>query len=152
MSEHNCEKPKIEVNESKIDLSRRKFLSAVGAAAATVGLAGLASSAEAATKKYKVCSTKDVKVGGATRFQIQALGGAMILITQPKAGVFRAFNAACTHAGIPLGTVVGKDIACSDGHNAAFNLDTGKVTRGPAQMPLKKYTVTKSGTTLYINA
>ncbi|NBQ92639.1 MAG: Rieske (2Fe-2S) protein [Micrococcales bacterium] len=152
MSEHNCAKPNIEVTESKIDLSRRKFLSAIGIAAATVGLTGLASSAEAATKKYKVCSTKDVKVRGATIAQIKTSSGSLfVLITQPKAGVYRAFNAACTHEGQMVTGVEGSNLVCP-AHRAAFSMDTGKVSRGPAQMPLRKYTLTKTGTTLYINA
>ncbi|NDC49730.1 MAG: Rieske (2Fe-2S) protein [Micrococcales bacterium] len=152
MSEHNCVKPNIEVTESKIDLSRRKFLSAIGIAAATVGLSGVASSAEAATKKYKVCSTKDVKVRGATIAQIKTSSGSLfVLITQPKAGVYRAFNAACTHQGQLVTGVEGSNLVCP-AHGAAFSMDTGKANRGPAQMPLRKYTVTKTGTTLYINA
>ena len=152
MSEHNCVKPNIEVTESKIDLSRRRFLSAIGIAAATVGLSGIASSAEAATKKYKVCSTKDVKVRGATIAQIKTSSGSLfVLITQPKAGVYRAFNAACTHQGQLVTGVEGSNLVCP-AHGAAFSMDTGKANRGPAQMPLRKYTVTKTGTTLYINA
>ncbi|NBR54543.1 MAG: Rieske (2Fe-2S) protein [Micrococcales bacterium] len=152
MSEHNCAKPNIEVTESKIDLSRRKFLSAIGIAAATVGLTGLASSAEAATKKYKVCSTKDVKVRGATIAQIKTSSGSLfVLITQPKAGVYRAFNAACTHEGQMVTGVEGSNLVCP-AHGASFSMDTGQANRGPAQMPLRKYTVTKTGTTLYINA
>ena len=152
MSEHNCVKPKIEVTETKLDLSRRKFLSAIGIAAATFGLTGIASSAEAATKKYKVCSTKDVKLRGATSVQIMTSAGSLfVIITQPKAGVYRAFNAACTHNGQLVTGIEGTNLVCP-AHGAAFSMDTGKANRGPAQMPLRKYTVTKTGTTLYINA
>jgi len=151
MPDDFCTQRKVtDVTETKLDLSRRNFLSGIATIAATVGLTSIAESAEAKTKKYKVCSTKDIKVGGATRFIIQGAGGVMVLITQPKAGVFRAFSAICTHAGIPLGRVNGKNIVCADGHQASFSLDSGKVTRGPANMPLPKYTLTKTGTTLYI--
>ena len=152
MSEKSCENQVIQVTEGAFGSTRRNFLKTVAVTAASLGMTGLASTAQAATKKYKVCSTKDVKVGGASRFQINTSSGAiMVLITQPKSGTFRAFNAACTHMGQILGVLQGTNVVC-EAHGASFNIDTGKVTRPPASMPLKKYTITKTGTTLYINA
>lgn len=152
MSEYSCENNVIQVSEGAFGASRRNFLKTVAVTAASLGMTGLASTAQAATKKYKVCATKDVKVGGASRFQINTSTGAiMVLITQPKAGTFRAFNAACTHMGSILGFLQGTNIVCP-AHGASFDMNTGSVTRPPAQMPLTKYTITKTGTTLYINA
>lgn len=155
MSENSCQHHKAtEVNESRLGLSRRNFLTGVATFASAVGLTAIADSATAATKKYKVCSTKDVKVKGANRFQINtASGPMMVIITQPKAGVYRAFNATCTHMGALIGAIdqTGSTLIC-EAHGARFNSDSGKVTGGPAPKPLTKYTVTTTGTTLYINA
>ncbi|MEY4418554.1 MAG: hypothetical protein RIQ88_992 [Actinomycetota bacterium] len=153
MEENYCNEPKTtKVAESKLMLNRRHFLGAIASAAATLGLSSIASSAEAATKKYKVCSTKDIKVGSATRFQVSTSQGPIfVLITQPKAKTYRAFNATCTHAGQLISSLSGTNLRC-DAHGATFNMDSGRVTGGPAPRALTKYTLTVTGTTIYINA
>jgi nitrite reductase/ring-hydroxylating ferredoxin subunit len=152
MPDDFCTQRKVtDVTETKLDLSRRNFLSGIATIAATVGLTSLAESAEAKTKKYKVCATKEIKVGGASIFRIAAAGGIMVLITQPKKGVFRAFNPACTHEGFQLERIEGKSLICPR-HGARFNSDTGNATAGPTRKALKKYTTVVEGTTLYINA
>lgn len=151
MSENTCTHRNVtEVKETKSQLSRKHFLGAIASVAATVGLSGIAESATAATKKYKVCSTKDVKVKSANIFQVAAAGGLLVLITQPKAGVFRAFNPSCTHAGATLGGINGTNLVCNV-HGATFNTSTGAPTGGPARSALGKYTLSQTGTTLYIS-
>jgi len=151
MSEHVCPQRNVtEVHESKSQLSRKNFLTVIAATAATLGLSGIADSATAATKKYKVCSTKDVKVGSANIFQIAAAGNLMVLVTQPKAGVFRAFNPSCTHQGFQLSGISGANLVCNV-HGAQFSTNTGAVTKGPASRALGKYTISQTGTTLYIS-
>ena len=154
MSEHKCPSTSFtEVSESKLALTRRNFLTGVALAAGAVGLGSVSEKAEAATKRYKVCSTKDVRVRGGAIFRVKvAKGNIMVMITQPKAGVFRAFNPACTHQGIQISALEGGNLVCNFGHGAQFDPTTGAVRRGPAQMPLASYKLTKSGTTLYINA
>jgi nitrite reductase/ring-hydroxylating ferredoxin subunit len=151
-NEYCTERKVTDVTETKLDLTRRNFLSGIATLAATVGLTSLAQTAEAATKKYKVCATKDVKVGGAAIFRIAATGGTiMVMITQPKKGTFRAFNPACTHQGYQIGSIEGTSLVCSV-HGARFNSDSGAVVAGPARTALKKYTASVEGTTVYINA
>ena len=151
MSDFDCPNRRLtEVNESKISLSRRNFLTGLAVAAGSVGLTGIAESADAATKKYKVCSTKDVKVGSAVMFLVKS-ANIMVLITQPKAGTFRAFNPACTHEGFQIDGVQGKNLVCPV-HGAQFDSTSGAVKRGPARTSLKQYKLTKTGTTIYINA
>jgi len=137
-----------EVEESKRSLSRRNFFAGFALAATSLGLTGIASSAEAASKKYKVCATKDIKVGGGSIFFISS-ANMMVLITQPKKDVFRAFNPACTHAGTQVSKIEGTNIRCTS-HNALFDLNSGKVTRGPAGLPLQKYTLTVDKKTVYV--
>lgn len=66
-----------------------------------------------------------------------------IVVTQPAAGVFRAFSAVCTHAGCALADVSDGTINCPC-HGSKFNLD-GTVANGPARRPLEGKSVTVDG-------
>ncbi|NDC19192.1 MAG: hypothetical protein EBZ87_02870 [Microbacteriaceae bacterium] len=148
MSDHQCN-PNAREAEETLGLSRRNFFAGVALAASTLGLSTLATSAQAASKKYKVCATKDIKVGGGSIFKISAAGGKQVLITQPKSGVFRAFNPACTHEGFPIGSISGTNMICKR-HGATFDTSTGKATRAPASIPLQKYTLTVENKNIFI--
>jgi thiosulfate dehydrogenase [quinone] large subunit len=124
-------------------LSRRALLGGIAAALATAGLASASEAALAAAKKYKLCKTTDVKVGSGKIVQLST--GKAIYVTQPKKNVFRAFDAYCTHEPALLGSPVGSNIVCGK-HGSKFNSDTGALVQGPARKPLKKYTVSVSGT------
>jgi nitrite reductase/ring-hydroxylating ferredoxin subunit len=151
MSEHSCSNQNAtQVRETKAQLTRRSFLTVIATTAATIGLSGIAQTATAATKKYKVCTTNQIKVGRAKIFQIYSAGNLMVLITQPKSGVFRAFNPTCTHQAFQLSGISKTNLVC-DIHGSKFDTTTGAVTNGPARMPLGKYTLTQTGTTLYIS-
>ena len=148
MSDPQCNPNAREAKET-IGLSRRNFFAGVALAASTLGLSTLATSAQAASKKYKVCATKDIKVGGGSIFKISAAGGKQVLITQPKSGVFRAFNPACTHEGFPIGSISGTNMICKR-HGATFDTSTGRATRGPANIPLEKYTLSVENKYIFI--
>jgi nitrite reductase/ring-hydroxylating ferredoxin subunit len=109
--------------------------------ASTLGLSALAQSAEAATKKYTVCKTTDVKLGSAKLFEVAP--NKPVLITQPKKGVFRAFSVYCTHSGAVIGLVQGSNLVCQV-HGAKFDSTTGAVKQGPATKALTRYTCTVS--------
>ncbi|MEI8231806.1 MAG: Rieske (2Fe-2S) protein [Actinomycetes bacterium] len=146
---HACVSNPKATSKETLGLSRRNFFSGIAVAAGSLGLTALATSAQAASKKYKVCETKAIKVGGGSIFNISAAGGIQIMITQPKAGVFRAFNPACTHQGYRLNSISGTNIICPI-HRAQFDTTTGNVTRGPAQIPLQKYTLTVENKNLFV--
>ena len=148
MSEHECNPNAREAKET-LGLTRRNFFAGVALAASTLGLSAIASSAQAASKKYKVCATKDITVGGGSIFKIAAAGGLQILITQPKSGVFRAFNPACTHEGYRVGSISGTNIICKK-HGATFDTNSGNATRGPANIPLQKYTLSVESKNIYV--
>jgi nitrite reductase/ring-hydroxylating ferredoxin subunit len=148
MSEHECN-PNAREAKDTLGLSRRNFFAGIALAASTIGLSTLATSAQAASKKYKVCATNDIKVGGGSIFKIASAGGLQVLITQPKAGVFRAFNPACTHEGYRIGSISGTNIICKK-HGATFDTSTGRATRGPAGIPLQKYTLTVDKKTIFV--
>ena len=134
---------------SRVDLSRRNFLTGVALAAGSIGLSSFASSAQAAAKKYKVCATKDIRVGGASSFRVAAAKNRLILITQPKKGVFRAFDQKCTHDGFAVNSIEGKNLLCQ-AHGALFDMTSGAVKRGPAKKALTKYTVTVQKNFVYV--
>ena len=147
---HNCASHgSNEPKQAKNGLSRRSFLSAIAVAAGSVGLTSLATSAEAASKKYKICATKDIKVGGASSFRIASGKNMMVLITQPKKGTFRAFDQRCTHDGYAVNSIEGKNLICQ-AHGALFDMDSGSVRRGPARRSLTKYTVTVEKNFVYV--
>jgi len=127
--------------------TRRSLLRTAAIGLAALGMSSVASTAMAASKKITVCKTTAIKVGGANIFSPK--GGVPVLITHPKAGVFRAFSPYCTHQHVPVGHIEGSNVIC-DQHGASFSTDSGKVNRGPATTGLPKYTVTVSGTSVIV--
>lgn len=77
----------------------------------------------------------DVPVGGGKVFNDK------IVVTQPTAGEYKAFSAACTHSGCTVSDVKDGTINCAC-HGSKFSDKDGSVTRGPAMRPLEAKTVT----------
>lgn len=128
-------------------LARRTLLAGIGAALVGVGLTGPAESAFAAAKTYTVGKTTDIAVGSAHMYTV---AGTPVIVTQPKKGVFKAFNGYCTHQQVQLSNISGTNLICSQ-HGSMFNTTTGKVTGGPARSALPNYKATVSGTTLKVS-
>lgn len=129
-------------------LSRRGLLKGFAGVAATIGFTALGGSAMAASKTYTACKTTDVKVGSA---KIVTLPGTStkVVITQPKAGTFKAFNPLCTHQPVMISAMSGTNLVCQQ-HNGMFNTTTGAVTGGPPRRALTSYKVTVSGTSVKV--
>ncbi len=89
-------------------------------------------------------AASDIPVGGG-----KILGDAKYVVTQPTAGVYKAFNKSCTHQGCPVSSIMGSEIVCKC-HGARFSLADGSVTNGPATRPLATATVTVEGDKLKI--
>jgi Rieske Fe-S protein len=89
-------------------------------------------------------STDDVPVGGGTVFQDQ-----QIVVTQPKAGEFKAFSAFCTHAQCFVTAVRDGAIDCPC-HGSRFSITDGSVLNGPALQPLAAKSVTVNGDQLTV--
>ena len=93
----------------------------------------------------KLAATADVPVGGGV-----ILADAQLVITQPKAGTFKAFSATCTHKSCLVGDVRDGMIVCTC-HGSEFSITDGSVVAAPrglttAQVqPLPEKTVTVSG-------
>ena len=104
--------------------------------AAPAGSAGSGGSAVLA-------KTSDVPVGGG-----KILTGPKIVITQPKAGSFKAFTAVCTHLGCTVGSVSGGTINCPC-HGSKFSAANGSVVNGPAASPLPAVSIKVQGTSIF---
>ena len=67
-----------------------------------------------------------------------------LVITQPKAGTFKAFSAICTHQGCAVSTVENGTINCPC-HGSEFAITDGSVVAGPAPKPLPAQAIKVSG-------
>lgn len=124
-------------------LSRRGLLGAFAAAAVAIGFGSFGESAMAASKTYIACRTTDIKVGSAKIVTIPKTS-IKVAITQPKKGVFKAFQPICTHQGAQITGLSGSNLVCRQ-HGASFSTTTGAATGGPTRKALKSYKVTVSG-------
>lgn len=147
--EQNCSGACDSHSHKERELSRRALLGGFATLLAGVGLTGLGASAAEAATKYKVTAAKNVPVDSAKVFTVK---GKSILITQPKAGVFRAFANRCTHQGAALGpqALNNQNLMCRQ-HGASFNASNGAVVGGPATRALTRYTVTTINKNLYVS-
>jgi Rieske Fe-S protein len=89
-----------------------------------------------------LASTADIPVGGGKVFADKD-----VVVTQPKAGTFKAFSATCTHQGCKVGEVAGGTINCPC-HGSKFAIADGSVAKGPAAKPLPAKTVKVDGTSI----
>ena len=108
---------------------------------------GSASSSAAAPSGTPV-KTADVPVGGGI---IQGNDAdTAFVVTQPTAGVFKAFSRKCTHQGCKVTKVAQGMIDCPC-HQSQFDITTGAPTSASqAKSPLPAKTATVSGDSVYI--
>jgi len=81
----------------------------------------------------------DIPVGGGT-----IIAATKTVVTQPKAGEFKAFTSICTHMGCPVAQVANGTIDCNC-HGSQYDIATGAVSRGPATRPLAPKKVAVKG-------
>lgn len=84
-------------------------------------------------------ATADVPVGGGV-----VLDGKKIVVTQPKAGDFKAFTAVCTHMQCLVSSVKDNTISCPC-HGSTYSAADGSVKGGPASSPLRSIAVAVEG-------
>ncbi|GGO27205.1 Rieske (2Fe-2S) protein [Micromonospora parathelypteridis] len=124
-------------------LSRRGLLTGVGA----LGAAGLLSacgagdsptdSQAAAAPGTVLARAGDVPVGGGTVT-------AGVLVVQPEAGTFRAYDATCPHQGVRVGAPRDGVVTCP-AHNSTFSPSDGARLGGPATKGLTEIPVRLDG-------
>ncbi|MEU1668822.1 Rieske (2Fe-2S) protein [Streptomyces sparsogenes] len=130
--------------------TRRCFLTAAGAAglaAALTACGGGDDSSSAAPsqgggKGMELAKTSDIPEGGGKVFEDHK-----IVVTQPKAGEFKAFSSVCPHAGNPVGDVSGGTINCPF-HGSKFSITDGSVKAGPSPKPLPSAEIEVKGGTI----
>ena len=74
---------------------------------------------------------------------------ARVVITQPKQGTFKAFDAICPHAGCEVTDIVQNVIYCPC-HGSTFDATTGAHIAGPSPRGLAPLPVTVSGSTISV--
>ena len=63
--------------------------------------------------------------------------GQRVVVTQPSAGVYKAFSGYCTHQAGKVNQFPGRRMQCSS-HGSQFKLNNGTVLRGPASRRLEQ--------------
>ena len=86
----------------------------------------------------RVASADDVGEGETLRLEV----GGTVLVVARSGGRFFAFQEFCTHRFGPLseGCIRGTEVECP-WHRSEFEMQTGKVLRGPAKVDLKVFPV-----------
>jgi Rieske Fe-S protein len=87
----------------------------------------------------RLASTSDIPVGGGKIFSDDK-----VVVTQPTAGAFKAYDTTCTHAGCAVTKISGGTINCPC-HGAKFSLEDGSVAAGPAPSPLQEVSIKVEG-------
>ena len=135
--------PALSSSEPSPLLSRRRLLVRAGLSTLAVGaLAGCTNYGKAAAPASIQASvtvpTSEVPVGSGKIY-----ADAQAVITQPTAGVFKAFSSICTHHQCPLASVT-TTINCNC-HGSQFSITDGSVVHDPATSPLPAKKVKVSG-------
>ena len=75
----------------------------------------------------------------------------LVVVTQPQAGVYKAFTAVCPHQGCTVANVSNNQIQCPC-HGSIFSAKDGTVINGPATTALSPMTATVSGANVTVTA
>jgi Rieske Fe-S protein len=143
-----------------LPISRRAVIMNAGlAAAAIAGISSCTNYGTAPVAEPSAATTSGGATGGAsseltaTEADIPVGSGkifpdAQTVITQPKAGEFKAFSSICTHQACPVATVT-ETINC-DCHGSKYSITDGSVVNPPAPQPLPAKTIKVDGNTLTV--
>ncbi|MER5747793.1 Rieske (2Fe-2S) protein [Streptomyces sp. NPDC002225] len=100
---------------------------------------GPTAAATATAAGSALADTADIPRGGGKVFPDRH-----VVVTQPKAGEFKAFSSTCTHQGCTVSRVADGTIDCPC-HGSKFDASTGAVVHGPATRPLPAKRITVAG-------
>lgn len=107
------------------------------------GTTGPGATAAAPPAAKPLVETGKVPVGGGV-----VLEGERLVVTQPQAGVFKAFSAVCTHQGCIVTSVADGVIECGC-HGSRFRAADGTVAGGPANRPLREIRIKSDATGIF---
>ncbi|MGW4032912.1 Rieske (2Fe-2S) protein [Streptomyces sp. NPDC004838] len=136
-------------------VTRRTVVAAVGGAGLTVALTACGAEDEGGAVGSGTAGGGDSAGGsgggGGTELakvaDIPEGGGKVVgdvVITQPRAGEFKAFSSKCTHQGCAVQGVENNVITCPC-HNSRFDAGDGSVKGGPATAPLPSASIKVEG-------
>lgn len=114
----------------------------LGSTAASTPSSATGTATGAASSSNVLLTTAEVPEGGG-----KIIDGKNIVVTQPEAGVFKAFSAVCTHQGCIVSTVANGTIDCPC-HGSEFSVKDGSVVHGPATSPLPTVAIKVEGTSI----
>jgi nitrite reductase/ring-hydroxylating ferredoxin subunit len=80
-----------------------------------------------------------IPVGGGVIYEKEK-----VVVTQPKAGVYKGFDAMCTHQKCLLAEVKGGTINCAC-HGGKYSIDDGSVVHPPPSVDLPPRNITVAG-------
>src|SRR6478735_5743659 len=117
--------------------ARRTVVAAVGAAGLAAALTACGADDKASTTGSdngaagnaagtELAKTADIPEGGGKVFADKG-----VVVTQPKAGTYKAFSSKCTHAGCAVKGIANGVITCPC-HGSEFSATDGSVKKGPA--------------------
>lgn len=125
--------------------ARRTVMAAAGAAGLAVAVTACGSkddssepAAEQSAAGTALAKTSDIPEGGGKIFKDQG-----VVVTQPTAGIYKAFSSKCTHAGCAVTGITNGVITCPC-HQSEFSVADGSVKKGPATKALAAESITVS--------
>lgn len=138
-------------------MDRKRFLSSLGLSAGTIFIAScLGGCSKAAVDNGGAAPTVDftLDLSQPANAALNTPGGYLyangVIVAKTLSGSIIAVSQACTHQGVTVQYVSNNNSFYCPSHAANFS-STGAVTGGPANSPLKQYTVTVTGNTVRIN-
>jgi Rieske Fe-S protein len=148
----------LETESTQTNATRRTVLRTAGLVALAGGGAaafvGCSSDGDAATPAAPSSSAQAAAGATVTKTDVPEGGGVVLqekyVVTQPKAGEFKAFTATCTHQGCAVNKIEAEQIVCPC-HGSKFSITDGSVVGGPAQKPLPAVNFTESGDNIVIS-
>ncbi|MFD4137365.1 Rieske (2Fe-2S) protein [Streptomyces sp. NPDC058572] len=129
--------------ENTRTVARRTVVAAVGGAGLAVALSACGD-ADDSGRSVSQQQAGGPSIGGAAGKELARTadipegGGKVIgdvVVTQPRAGEFKAFSSKCTHQGCAVKDIADGTINCPC-HNSRFDMADGSVKAGPATSPL----------------
>ncbi len=125
------------------------------AGASSSSAAAATSATSSATASASETSATSAAAGGGTPISEIPVGSGKVfadtktVVTQPKAGTFKAFDAVCPHQGCTVASFEGSQIVCPC-HQSHFDSTTGDRVSGPAPTGLTPKTITVTGDTFTV--